>query len=349
VAYESSSPETAQTVVARFVELYLGEHARVNRVSGVHEFLAQQTAELKKKLDCSQVELRALKSRTGVSAPEAQRTLLVNRRSHLEDDLAAKLAAIEATTARIQQCRQMIATEPKAEVLTRTSGVGNQGTDFIRQQFYGVKLQEAAAATKYTEDHPLYQQARKQAAAAEEILDRQAPSREEIKTGPSRTVEQAQGTLGLDEPLLAGLKVEVAALQKQLAQSADDLAKFHEDEIRVADLQREVDLQVSAYRRYSESLEQMRIDEALAEQRISNISVAQPATWDPQPVRPKGWLNLLAGLAFALAGSLGLVWWADQSDPTFRSAADVERRLGVPVLLTVPRWSGPPGRTAARS
>ena len=302
-----------------------------------------------RKSSTAQVELRELKSRTGVSAPEAQRTLLVERRSRLEDDLAAKLAAIEATTARIQQCRQIIATEPKAEVLTRTSGVGNQGTDYIRQQFYGVKLQEAAAATKYTADHPLYQQVREQAAAAQEMLDREAPLREEIKTGPGRTVEQAQTTLGLDEPLLAGLKVEVAALQAQLAKSAEDLAKFNENEVRVADLQREVDLQVSVYRKYSESLEQMRIDEALGNQRISNISVAQPATWEPQPVRPKGWLNLLVGLLMGLAGSLGIAWWADQSDPTLRTADEVERRLDVPVLLTVPRWSGRQVRTAGRS
>ena len=55
----------------------------------------------------------------------------------------------------------------------------------------------------------------------------------------------------------------------------------------LAQLEREANLLDTNYRRYSENLEQARIDESLEAQRISNITVAQPATFNPKPASPK--------------------------------------------------------------
>ncbi|MCC7424256.1 MAG: hypothetical protein IT428_28645, partial [Planctomycetaceae bacterium] len=58
---------------------------------------------------------------------------------------------------------------------------------------------------------------------------------------------------------------------------------------------------------YTEKLEQARIDQALASESISNVSVVQPATYSPQPVSPKKSLVLAAGLVVAVLSALGTI------------------------------------------
>jgi len=338
IAYEGQTPELAQAVVSRLTDLYLAEHARINRASGAHEFLARQTNELRERLSQAEQQLRDLKNNTGLAVPEVQRPLIATRIGRLEDELAAKNAAVAAVSARMQQLREILASEPAEQVVSQERGRGNEGTDNMRGQLYNLRLAEQAAAAKYTNVHPLLEEIGRQAAQARRILDGEEPLRELVIRGPARGYEQAKLAMLTEQPQMASLQAEVGALQTQLAQAREDLKVFNGNELRLAELQREVEIQIAAYRRYSESAEQTRIDEALESQRICNISVAQQATFNPQPVRPSGLLNLLMGLVVGLTGSVALALLAESRDHTLRSAEDVERKLELPVLMSVPRW-----------
>ena len=92
---------------------------------------------------------------------------------------------------------------------------------------------------------------------------------------------------------------------------------------------------------YSTSLEQARIDGALEMERISNINVAQPASFEPKPIRPRAVLTLGLGLISAAFGAVGLMLLAEYSDRTLRSPDDVEKALGVPLLVSIARFERP--------
>ena len=70
---------------------------------------------------------------------------------------------------------------------------------------------------------------------------------------------------------------------------------------------------------------------------MSNISVAQPATYEPKPVYPRKGLLLLFGLMFGTLGGVGLALLADWRDHSFHAAEDVERYLELAVLGSIPR------------
>ncbi len=82
--------------------------------------------------------------------------------------------------------------------------------------------------------------------------------------------------------------------------------------MRIAALQREVDLLETDYRKYSANMEQARIDQQLEVQHMSNIGVVQPASYEPRPVRPRTMLNLLLGIGVGLFGGLALPLVLDQ-------------------------------------
>ena len=335
VSYEAQSPELAQKVVSRLVEAYLAEHGRLNRTSGAHDFFAQQTGAMKTRLTEAEERLREFKNRTGMVSPDAERQLLAARISRLEEELAQNGAAVAAAEAKIRRYREALDATPKTGVVSQTAGTTDHGTDLMREQFYALQLQDQAAAVKYTEAHPLRRQLHEQTVAAQEILSKEGRSTTQVTTAPTKTREQAELAVAADEPALAALRAEGASRRAEVAELRNRLKTFNEDELTVARLQREVDLCAANYRKYSESLEQARIDQSLESQRISNISLAQPASLEAQPVRPKAAMNLLLGLVAGLSGAVGVAYAADarRRRPKTREVVEetpkpvVERRL----------------------
>ena len=72
-------------------------------------------------------------------------------------------------------------------------------------------------------------------------------------------------------------------MRSQLAVARDELKIFNENELRVTELEREVEMLEGEYSKYSASLEQARIDQALEFQHMSNINVVQEATFEAGP------------------------------------------------------------------
>ena len=64
---------------------------------------------------------------------------------------------------------------------------------------------------------------------------------------------------------------------------------------KLARLQREVQLEDANYRKYVDSLEQVRIDRAMATEGKSNISIVQPGTLDMKSIKPKLLTNFAPG------------------------------------------------------
>lgn len=339
LTYNGASPALAQTVLSKLVDFYLKEHGRLNRTTGAHQFLAEQTSTLRERLAKAEEELRQWKDKTGLADAAAQRQLMVTRISRVEEGLMQKNAAMAALQTRVRRTHELLDKLPPTEVTAEKAGIGSQASDLMRQQFYNLQVQEQAAAAKYTEEHPTFRELRDQTAAARRLFEEEQRTRNETTTAPGRRYEQVQLTLLSDEPLLASYQSEITTLRDQAAQLNRQLKTFNENDLRIAALQREVELSTASYRRYAESMEQARIDQALQTERISNISVAQPATLEVKPIKPRVAWNLLLGLIAGLAGGVGVAVAAEYSDRTMKTSEDVEQKLDVPVLASLPRWT----------
>jgi capsular polysaccharide biosynthesis protein len=84
------------------------------------------------------------------------------------------------------------------------------------------------------------------------------------------------------------------------------------------------------------NLEQARVDHALEAQRMSNISVAQPATFDSRPVAPHTAINLALGLLVGGFGGVGLALFKDHLSPAVRRPQQSAPRAVIPVLGRIP-------------
>src|SRR5439155_15789128 len=120
-----------------------------------------------------------------------------------------------------------------------------------------------------------------------------------------------------------------AELRTQLAQQRERLAEFNRDQLRIARLQREVELHEGHYRKYADNLQQLQIDGALARELMSNISIVQPATFDAKPARPQLLMTLGIGFVLALVGSAGLALLCERLAPSLPTPEEDPHLLGV--------------------
>ena len=337
IAYEGSTPGQSQSVVAKLIDSFLDEHMRLNRTHGSEEFLADQTRRLRESLARKEAELRDLKNETGLASPSVQRQLLVTRIGRLEDDLLNAQAAQAVAEAKVQTLRGKLNVLPETQVTTEISGFANEGTDYMRERFFALQVREKEAQAKYTENHPKMRHIRSQIAAARAILDAEERGRSHVTKEPGRLHHQAQVALLGEEPTLASLRAHAEELQTQLANERKELGTLNENEMRIVALQREVDLQEAEYRKYSANLEQVRIDHQLEVQRMSNIGVVQPASYEPRPIRPRTLLNMLLGICAGVAGALALPLVLDQIDDSRHTPVNGQRKSKLPTLATVPR------------
>jgi uncharacterized protein involved in exopolysaccharide biosynthesis len=347
VSYDGRTPELAQSVVSKLIDVYLDRHMQLSRTPGSHQFLAEQTARQKAELTKAEEELRDLKTGAGLIAPDLQRQLLMTRLGRLQDDLLQTTSSLAATEAEARLLREKLAGLPPTQVTARVKGVRNEATDNMRGQLYSLQLRELELRQKYPDGHPEIDRVRQQAVAAREIVRQEANDREQVTEGPNRLYEETQLALLRQEPILMSLRAKAGALRTQLAEQQVELRTLNDNGLRVARLEREVGLQDSHYRRYAENLEQAQIDRALEAERISNISVVQPATLEVEAVRPRLLINFAAGLLVALAASVGLAYFAERLDRSVKSAADVEAGLGLPVLGSIPLLHSYPTRNGA--
>ncbi|MBN2475167.1 MAG: hypothetical protein JXB62_11200 [Pirellulales bacterium] len=333
---EGPSPQWAHAVVDKLIELYQAEHIRLSRPAGSLEFFAQQTARLREELFSREAELRDLKSATGITSPDDQRKALVDRISLLQAELAEAAAGVPVSQAKLEQLHSQLNALPENQVASSTAGHGNQATDLMREELYRLQLSREEAAAEYTDHHPVMQQIEQQLAAAQEIVDRQQPTRTQTTTITNPLYEDTRMSLLEEESTLVSLQAKATALQTQLADARGDLEVFNQDELRIVQVERDVELARANYRAYASSVERARVDHALAVQQMSNISVVQSATLESRPIRPQKALLLVCGLLSGLLGALGVALAADSLDRRFYTPEDVERGLDLSVLGSVP-------------
>ena len=345
VSYQAPTAELAQQVTAKLVDFYLEEHLRVNRSQGAHQFLSEETKRIRGELSKAEQRLRDAKNEMGLASAESQQQMLVARIGRLEDDLLKAESDLAVSQARAGQLEETLAKLPASEVLEQVSGFTNEGTDNMRGQYYALQLRVQELAAKYHENHPLLQEARRNLAEAARALEQEQPTRSHATTGRSKAYEQAELALVAERPVLVAGQAHAAALRGQVAEAHRQLKILNDREQQLVAMQREIQLLEGNYRRSASNLEQARIDQALENQRISNISVAQPAVADLKPVSPRPLQNLALGLALAVFTSLGLVLVAARREQRAMDGAEIPQRGQPTTLTTVERMPNSPAES----
>lgn len=311
VVYQASSPQLAAAVVAKVMEIYRDENVRLNRPRGTFQFLAKQKSDLQMRLANMEQELCELKNEMQTANPQARGKEIADQIAEVEKSLLLTDAGIAAVTAERERLRATLTGLSPTQIATESTGLEDKAVAAMREHLFDLQLKERSLLASTKTDYFEVAQLRKQIAEGTAILESQNPSRVEVTRAPNRAYEEIQLSLFRQEALLAADKAKADTLRGQLVTLRTALTSFNAKDLLANRLQREIELCTSNYRTQATNLEQARIDEAMQNDQIACITIAQPATLEFKPSHPRLLINAVFGLLLGMFGGGGLAFLAE--------------------------------------
>ena len=316
ITFKHPDADVAKSVLDAVLVAFRERHAAA--------FSSKQAEAYKQDIDQDVEELNTLsaqreqiKKRTSAFDVEKQRadylSQLKDVQTHLHD-LTDHKNALDARIAYLHGVRN-------ADPSMTTSFNSNDEMGYAQNSLSDLRRTEATLLAQYSPDHP-------QVKAVEAQID---------------ALESRISTLGnqeakLDAVELAQYPNQAASYQKQI----DDLTSRLKDlETADADLH-SIDAKISSIdenlRLTRDRFEQARVlDDMNRAELLTSVSQIQPPITPQRPTKPRKTIVLGIGLLLGLIGASGVVVLAIAFNNRIVTSEGLERVLGLPVLVTIPR------------
>ncbi|MDY6922256.1 MAG: chain length determinant protein EpsF [Pseudomonadota bacterium] len=316
IAVQSTDPILAAELANGYADAYMETilELRTEPAKRISQWYDQQLAELRNRLRDAQQALSNAQQEHGIVAVDERLDLETQRLQ----ELSTLLVKVQG-----QRLDNQSRQQPSGGDGSRlsTTALNDPLIKELRAKLAAARAKLTELSTQVGQRHPQYRQAQQEVMTLEEQLDQNL----ELITGSLRsTTEQSKDFEQQVAAELAAQKQKVL----QLNRTRDELSL----------LKQELDNAQSAYNAALDRASHTQLESRLA--LLSEVAVLNIAHPPSLPSSPRLGFNLVLAFCSGLLIGLGLalVWeWLDQR---VRSGADVERRLGVPVLATIP---GPTG------
>lgn len=335
VSFRGDDPAWAAKFANDLAQRHVERHAQLNRQSEALHFLEGQRELLSKKAQRTEEALQQFYEREGLESMPGQRDALREQLVASEAALRDASTELAESTARAQFLEKEVRAHPQSLPGEPLVGQGNPGSR-ISSRVFELELQRSQLLSKFAPNSLTIQDLDRQLADAKRLL-----AEEEQKQG---------GTIGVVNPTHQSLRLELAQTQAQLAAlhgrmealtaqiAANRTRLRHLDDVAAEQerLTQELTNAKEALGNYLKKVEAARFSSALDESHILNVTVVEPATAPVSPMASKTSLTILLGAIMSLFAGVGLAFVRDRLDPAVKTAAEVERVTGLPVLADIP-------------
>jgi uncharacterized protein involved in exopolysaccharide biosynthesis len=345
ISYRHTDPEWATRVVQGLTERYLTRRAQVYQSAGAVAFFDEETRAAAARLDKAERALAAYSSEAGVSvlglvgdsqSLAAEKEATLRRSGEFERQLGEASVQVQQQGERVRALDAQLGGEPER---LQSSLRLNQDptTEELEKALVALQLKRDALVQDFTPENRQVRDVEDQIRATQERL-KAAESRVASinRTELNRVYQDLRSELLAARADLKGAQARHDSLQVQVASYRRQLEELNQKGLKTDDLRREARAAEDAYLLYQKKHEEARISAAMDQQRIVNVSIAQPAQRPLRPVAPRKALNLILGLLLGAMGGLGFAFVTEYFDHSFTTGRELEARLGIPLLGTIP-------------
>lgn len=312
IAFTHSDPKIAAQAVNLLVENFREQHLKVFRGPAT-AFLEQQVAFHEKRLRDSEQKIEDYKQKNKLFSLEEQRATLLKQRTDLDTSMLMAQNEIKQLQQGSSSGEKGMGRSPEQQV----------SIDTAKARLLELQLKEEELARKYNDGTQIV-----------------AGIRNEIKVVKGFITEQEKFGDRLEKSRIqAAIKSQQAKIANIASQIAGIDAGIREINMREREwqnLKRDFALNETNYQTYVKKLEEARISDEMDSQKMANISVLQTATVPSKPVKPDVPKNIMLGMLFGAVAGFGLAFVSEYSAQGISSPEIARRRLGLPVLLTLP-------------
>jgi uncharacterized protein involved in exopolysaccharide biosynthesis len=335
VAFKHKDPAIAAKTVNLLTEFLKEKHLQVYS-DPKSSFLEHQLQAFDQRLRESQQRLEDFKQKHRVFSLEEQRTFLLRQRTELDTAFKFTENQVREMQKKIASLKEQMRDLPE-DTFLQTEVDRYKITDDAKANLLALRLKEQQLLEKYREDNRLVVNIRKEIRIVQDFIKTQEDDvKGKVRTGKNIVYQDIEKDLIKGQADLASLEAKRMALRGQLSQIDLETQNLDLRENELENLKREMISNEKNYKTYLEKVEEARISEDLNRQKMANISVVQVAAIPAKPVKPKKLLNIVLGIILGAVAGLGLAFFSEYTDQGLSTPERAERRLGLPVLATVP-------------
>ena len=342
ISFRGKDPKVVAAVTNTLASNFITENLRIREAQalGTSSFLADELNSVKKRLREKEEELKRYRIKYMGGLPEQLQTNLsiLERLQAQLDQYNENLRDAENRKILLQQqiADALTASESRPDIPTGTAR--REGQDDLQ----AMKTQLAMLESRYTENHPDIIRLKTAIAKLEASRSRKAPAAEGDGAESSTPLEaQVDQTLKrqLEETNLeiSRLKSEIADLNAQIKLYQKRVEDTPKREQELLSMNRDYENLKELYN----SLLSRKLEAEIAvslekKQKGEQFRVLDPAKVPSRPIKPDMRKIALITLVLGLGLGGGLAYAVEMMDASYKDPDEVEKELGLPVLLTLP-------------
>jgi uncharacterized protein involved in exopolysaccharide biosynthesis len=329
-SFRGPNPAIAASVVNRLVDYYLDKRGDTYKNPRVYLFLEQKTGEYRKKLAEAESKLKDFQDQSKIISFDEQRSFLLTRQRQITGDRSDTENMIAQVQEKIAELEKQLPNIQKTSVAAATNLSALDGN------LLTLELKEKELLSKYKEDNLFIINVREQIQMVKDhIKNMRTPGSSQASVDPAYQDMQKQILESKAE--LGALKIKAKGLDQQIKDAAPELTAFEAQESKYKQLARDVADNEDKYKTYLSKLEESRIHDELDRQKMTNVSVLEPASVPVIPINllKSFILYVIMALLLGIAGSIGLAFFLEMMSPGMSTPAQAESRLELPVLAVV--------------
>jgi len=316
VAFTTSDPALSARIANAHIGAYIrrGMELKADAAKNAEEFLSGKLAELKDRVEKSELALNAYRREHGVitfSLNESGKGEMLEQRL---TDLNNTVAKVEASRIALQAQLQLIR---KGDAAALPAVMQNQLIQNLKQRVAELAAQYADMSNQF---NPGYYQ------PLDNLKARLDQSRSQLSQEIDRAAHEVQSDYSSSTAREHMLEQEITGVKSQ-ALALNDAS------LQDAVLVRQVDASRNLYKSV---LERVRELDVSADAPASNVSVLDRAETPRFPSSPKKILSLELSAVLGLLGGIALAFFRELADDRLKSSEQIERELRLPSLALVP-------------
>jgi uncharacterized protein involved in exopolysaccharide biosynthesis len=336
-AYLASDPETAKSTLDRLLAAFLEKQRDIAQPPGTAKFFADQAANYKRQLDEAQQQLAQYQQQQNIVS-------LQDTEQALDRNINEAQAELRSTDAMLGSIQKQLGTQtrqlkeiPNRQMTQVRTLPNDYSVERLNTMLAELQNQRTSLLTKFTPNDRLVQQVERQIADTKAALkNAEAMTSQEHDSDINPVWQTVTGAIIQNETQREALKAkrgvladQITKMQKQLADAEGSAVPYTTLKQKVTDLQ-------SNFQLYTQKRDEAQMADAMNQNRLLNVAVAQSPTFSILPFRPRPVVDIVLGTFTAIFFASFLVFFAEMGRSTFANAPEVQRTSPYPVLATVP-------------
>jgi uncharacterized protein involved in exopolysaccharide biosynthesis len=333
VTFDYEDKNLAEKYLDEYIGVYTAKHAEAyssKRTESYEKSIKAMLAEL----DNLEAQRSKIKLDNQIYDIVQQRAALINQRTDIEShiqDAANSRITLQNRVAFLSGARPKLpdSLPPAAEML------------HARDALTDLQQSEAQMAVRYGEGNVDLQRTREQIKQLKSQLGGMKGEMSASSLTPSPLAEQVDQDLVMDRAELAPLDAVIDQNTKAKAEVDAELQRLEQADLALRGVESRIDTVSDNLKTLRGRYDQIRVEDDMDLERITSVAQVNKALAPEKPAQPKGLLYVGGGLLIGIFTALGMLTYKALTSRTMLTAGSIERRLGLPVLVSIPLMSTP--------